>query len=105
MPDETRNASQGAPQNAGQPSGGKDGSTSKSAPRTYTEEEVKVLTERVRRDALAEAGRQSRPIEDENDSVANKLRKEYNLCARLARRQWNETNKRGDHIIRRRDAA
>ncbi len=71
--DETKNASQGAPQNAGQPSGGKDGSTSKPAPRTHTEDEVKVLTEKVRSDALAEAGRRSRPIEDENAALKSQL--------------------------------
>jgi superfamily II RNA helicase len=70
--DETKKTDQGAPQNAGQPSAGKDGSTSK-APKTYTEEEVKVLTEKVRSDTLAEAGRKYKPVEDENATLKSQL--------------------------------
>ncbi len=56
MPDETKNTAQRTPQETEQSLDGNQGSTSKSI-KTYTEEEVKVLTEKIRSDVLAEARR------------------------------------------------
>jgi hypothetical protein len=73
MPDETRDASQGALPEKGQPSEGKNGSTSTGTPKTYTEEEVKAITEKTRSDALAEAGRKYKPLEEERTQKLKQL--------------------------------
>ena len=58
----------------GQPSEGKDGSTSKpETTRTYTETEHQAAITKARSDALAEAGRKYKPVEEENATLKSQL--------------------------------
>jgi hypothetical protein len=73
MPDETKKGIQDTLPEKRLPSEAPQPGTSKTTPRTYTEQERQAGIEKTRSDSLAEAGRKYTPLEDENATLKSQL--------------------------------